>query len=255
MARFLIAFRRRLRYGNVNIFIPIILSIIAILALIKTIRNHENWQRSHIVLNIQPTTGMRTIANQKPTKRLDVILTTRPFTQSLTTQLDVCEIPAEKTSLGSSASLARRFPHIIIIGFGKAGTRALYQMIRMHPDIVGSPSEIRFFSNNGNYELGLPFYFGQLPSTKASQKTIVKSPDYIISPVAAARLKKALSHCHRSSKDIKFIVVLRDPFTRAVSEYLQWNLHLFKTSRKPLPPFEKLCVKKSGEINNLYNQV
>ena len=250
MARVLIALRRRLSRGKTKIFVVIILSILAILALTRTIRNHENWQRSHVVLNIQPTTGM-TIANQK---RLDMMLTTseRP---SLSTQLDVCELPTKETSFISSASLARRFPHIIIIGFGKAGTRALYQMIRMHPDIVGPSNEIRFFSNNENYERGLPFYIGQLPSTEASQKTIVKSPDYIISPVAATRLKKALSHCHRSSKDIKFIVVFRDPFKRAVSEYLQWKIKLFKGWRKTLPPFEKLCVKKSGQINNQNKQV
>ena len=253
MARVLIAVRRRLCHGKTKIFVLIILSILAILALTKTIRNHENWQGSHVVLNIQPTTGM-TIANQKPTTRLDTILTTSGI-PSLSTQLDVCELPTEETSFTSSASIARRFPHIIIIGFGKAGTRALYQMIRMHPDIVGPSNEMRFFSNNENYERGLPFYIGQLPSTKATQKTIVKSPDYIISPVAATRLKKALSHCHRSSKDIKFIVVLRDPFKRAVSEYLQWKIQLFKEWGKTLPPFEELCVKKSGQINNLNKQV
>ena len=161
----------------------------------------------------------------------------------------VCDVPLNRTK-----SLARRFPHIIIIGFGKAGTRALYTMIRMHPDIVGPSNELRFFSDDVKYRQGIRAYINLMPPTYETQKTIEKSPDYIIKPGAAERLKKALDHCHRSH-EIKFIVVLRDPFKRAVSEYLHWKLYLKYIMKKELANFEKKAVKKSGEVNNVNAQV
>lgn len=160
-----------------------------------------------------------------------------------------CDIPIKNTKF----SLAHRFPHIIIIGFGKAGTRALYQMIRLNPDVVGPANELRFFSNDVKYKLGVHAYTRWMPPTTATQRTIEKSPDYIIKPVAAIRLKKATERCGRS-KDIKFIVVLRDPFTRAVSEYIHWKLYL-QSKGKTIRNFEKLAIKKSGQVNNLLAQV
>ena len=197
-------------------------------------------------VNFEPTITKNT--------KLQPIIPTDALITKLTkswSKLGVCEL---NESNGLPSSFIRPFPHIIIIGFGKSGTRALYQMIRMHPDIVGPSNEIRFFSNDVNYKRGLQYYLGQLPTSNESQKIIVKSPDYIIKPLAAFRLQKALSQCHRR-QDIKFIVIFRDPFKRAVSEYLEWKIQLFHQRRKTLPPFEKLCVKTSGQINSLNKQV
>ena len=167
-----------------------------------------------------------------------------------TSKSQKCDIPLNNTP----ASLVRRFPHIIIIGFGKAGTRALYQMIRMHPDVVGPSQELRFFSDDIKYKQGVHAYIKLMPATTKTQRTIEKSPDYIIKPGVAERLKKAIIHCHRGD-DIKFIVVLREPFKRAVSEYLHWKLYLKSFMGKTLHDFEKLAVKNSGEINNFLAQV
>ena len=161
-----------------------------------------------------------------------------------------CDIPVKN----NQSSLAHRFPHIIIIGFGKTGTRALYQMIRLHPDVIGPSNEVRFFSNDQKYKQGIYGYLRLMPPTTATQRTIEKSPDYIIKPGTAERLKKALDHCHRSD-DIKFIVVLREPFKRAVSEYLEWKLYVHHHMGKTLDDFEKLAIKETGEVNNFHSQV
>ncbi len=161
-----------------------------------------------------------------------------------------CDIPIKN----KKGSLARRFPHIIIIGFGKAGTRALYQMIRMHPDVVGPSQEMRFFSDDIKYQRGVHAYTMLMPATTQAQRTIEKSPDYITKPGTAERLKKAIDHCHRND-DIKFIVVLREPFNRAVSEYLHWKLYLQRHKGERLSDFEKLAINKSGEVNNFLAQV
>ena len=167
-----------------------------------------------------------------------------------TSKSQKCDIPVNN----NRAPSAQRFPHIIIIGFGKAGTRALYQMIRMHPDVVGPSQELRFFSDDIKYKQGVHAYIKLMPATTKTQRTIEKSPDYIIKPGVAERLKKAIIHCHRGD-DIKFIVVLREPFKRAVSEYLHWKLYVKRHMRQTLDEFEKLVFKESGEINNFLVQV
>jgi hypothetical protein len=172
-----------------------------------------------------------------------------------TSESDKCDVPAPSNNPGDQViTLARRFPHIIIIGFGKAGTRALYQMIRMHPDVVGPSHELRFFSNDLKYKQGVHAYTRLMPLTTKTQRTIEKSPDYIIKPGTAERLKKAIDHCHRGN-DMKFIVVLREPFKRAISEYLHWKLYLKSFMGRKLDDFEKLAITKSGEINNKRAQV
>lgn len=244
----IIPFRSRLKF--IKILVVITLAYTGF-ELYKTRRAREIlFIPTYLPSNIShllPTVTNHTKLNQVTSRYSLTSKTTNP-----TTMPRECELPEQHHNLHSS--LARRFPHIIIIGFGKAGTRALYQMIRMHPDIAGATREIRFFSNDENYKKGLQFYIGLLPTTNPQQKTIVKSPDYIIKPAAASRLQRALSQCHRA-KDIKFIVVLRDPFKRAVSEYLQYKIDLWSSKKIELAPFETLSVKKSGQINNRNKQV
>lgn len=152
---------------------------------------------------------------------------------------------------GWNTSFAKRFPHIMIIGFGKAGTRAVYQMIRMHPNVVGPSNELRFFSSDLKYKGGIDSYIRLMPRTTNEQKTIEKSPDYITKAGTAERIKKALLYCERLD-EVKFIVVLRNPVDRAVSEYLEWKRHLRLTN---LNDFQKRALKKSGKIKNHNIQV
>ncbi|GIX76255.1 heparan sulfate glucosamine 3-O-sulfotransferase 5 [Caerostris extrusa] len=52
--------------------------------------------------------------------------------------------------------LKRRLPGAIIIGVKKGGTRALLEMLRLHPDVVAPGPEIHFFDRH--YEKGLQWY-------------------------------------------------------------------------------------------------
>lgn len=198
--------------------------------------------------NIVTSNNSRSFAQENTTKTVENI--SRILRQSNRTPTGLhhtCDIQLD------NSQMAQRFPHIIIIGFGKSGTRALYQMIRMHPDVVGPSKELRFFSNDLKYKQGIHAYTKLMPATTETQKTIEKSPDYIIKPGTAERLKKAIDHCHRT--DIKFIVVLREPFKRAVSEYVEWKLYVQYHMGKTLRNFERLAIKKSGEVNQFHSQV
>ena len=83
-----------------------------------------------------------------------------------------------------------RFPRLFVIGFGKAGTKALYETIKLHPQYAGPQKEVRFFSRH--YSKGLGWYLDALPHPPSSHMQVVeKSPDYVTTKEAANRIKKA----------------------------------------------------------------
>ena len=143
--------------------------------------------------------------------------------------------------------LLKRFPRVMIIGFGKAGTKALYEALKLHPQLSGPYKEQRFFSQH--YSIGLDKYLRSLPDPPKGGYNSEKSPDYIIVPEAPKRIKLAASSAGVNTGNLKFVVVLRDPVDRAMSEYLEWNI-LRRSSNKPrLPPFEDMVVGKSGGVD------
>ena len=70
--------------------------------------------------------------------------------------------------------LGRRFPRIFIIGFGKAGTRVLFDTLLMHSKVVGHYKEIRFFDKK--YSFGMNWYVSQMPQPGEGQQVAEKSP-------------------------------------------------------------------------------
>ena len=140
--------------------------------------------------------------------------------------------------------LRKRFPRIMIIGFGKTGTRALFELLKLRPDIRGPKVEKRFFSDH--YEKGLRSYLYSLPEASQDGWVIEKSPDYIIDDYVPFRISTSASVLKIKPETLKFIVVLRDPIDRAMSEYLEW-----KVARKgKLPPFHSMVMLKNGSLNN-----
>ena len=71
-----------------------------------------------------------------------------------------------------------------------------------------------------------------MPLTTKNQLTIEKTPSYFVTSQVAQRV-------HQMSPDVKLIVVLRDPVTRALSDYAQAS-----TKRPGLPPFEQLAFRR-----------
>lgn len=104
-------------------------------------------------------------------------------------------------------------PAFFLIGQAKAGTTALFQYLSRHPAIV-SPlvKEPQYWSVY--YDLGSAWYeslFPRLP--KASGRiTGEGSVTYLTDPDAPARVREALPN-------VKLIVLLREPVSRAYSEY------------------------------------
>ncbi|XP_055043267.2 heparan sulfate glucosamine 3-O-sulfotransferase 3B1a [Misgurnus anguillicaudatus] len=124
---------------------------------------------------------------------------------------------------------SKKLPQAIIIGVKKGGTRALLEFLRLHPDIRAVGAEPHFFDRN--YEKGLEWYRELMPKTSEGQLTMEKTPSYFVTKEVPGRI-------HAMSKDTKLIVVVRDPVTRAISDYTQTR------SKKPdIPSFESLTFK------------
>ncbi|XP_042623948.1 heparan sulfate glucosamine 3-O-sulfotransferase 3A1-like [Cyprinus carpio] len=124
---------------------------------------------------------------------------------------------------------SKKLPQAIIIGVKKGGTRALLEFLRVHPDIRAVGAEPHFFDRN--YDNGLDWYRDLMPKTLEGQITMEKTPSYFVTHEAPARI-------YATSRDTKLIVVVRDPVTRAISDYTQ------TLSKKPdIPTFESLTFK------------
>jgi len=83
--------------------------------------------------------------------------------------------------------------------------------------------EPHFFTHNNRYNEGLSFY-NQLFNNKEAKYFGESSTAYFVDTLALKRIRKEL-------KDVKFIVILRDPVMRAVSHY-QWQVSLFEEFRR-----------------------
>ncbi|XP_062294013.1 heparan sulfate glucosamine 3-O-sulfotransferase 4 [Scomber scombrus] len=123
----------------------------------------------------------------------------------------------------------KKLPQAIIIGVKKGGTRALLEALRVHPDVRAVGNEPHFFDRN--YEKGLDWYRDLMPSTLEGQITMEKTPSYFVTNHAPKRI-------HSMARDIKLIIVVRNPVTRAISDYTQ------TLSKKPeISTFEVLAFK------------
>ncbi|XP_075035635.1 uncharacterized protein LOC142097575 [Mixophyes fleayi] len=137
---------------------------------------------------------------------------------------------SHRISVNSTAEYGdKKLPQAIIIGVKKGGTRALLEALRAHPDVRAVGVEPHFFDRN--YEKGLEWYRDLMPRTIEGQITMEKTPSYFVTNEAPQRI-------HSMAKDTKLIVVVRNPVTRAISDYTQ------TLSKKPeIPTFEVLAFK------------
>lgn len=122
-------------------------------------------------------------------------------------------------------------PNFLIIGAAKSGTTTLYECLKTHPQIYMSPLRegAKFFSydpelyRRNNKEKGIHGF----PITNMEDyRTLFKdatneiaigesSPHYLYSSIAPQRIRESIP-------DVKLITILRDPASRAYSQYVMW---------------------------------
>ena len=161
---------------------------------------------------------------------------------------DFKPFPPGTNSPPSLSQLVKRFPKYMIIGFGKAGTKALYEALKLHPSLRGPEVEQRHFSRY--YSQGLSSYLLRMPIPPRRGFTIEKSPDYITTAEAPRRIVQSASMIDMDYSTMIFIVVLRNPIDRAMSEYLEWNVQHKIHNQSLLPSFSEMVLNEDGEVNS-----
>lgn len=137
----------------------------------------------------------------------------------------------------------KKLPKAIIVGVKKGGTRAVLEFIRIHPDVRAAGTETHFFDRN--YDRGLEWYRGLMPRTLDSQITMEKTPSYFVTKETPQRISAM-------SRDTRLIVVVRDPVTRAISDYTQTL-----TKTPDLPSFQELAFRNQtlGIVDTSWNAI
>ncbi|CAG0919081.1 unnamed protein product [Notodromas monacha] len=147
---------------------------------------------------------------------------------------------------------SRHLPSIIIIGAKKCGTRALLEMMNLHPRIRRTTREVHFFDRDVNYLNGLPWYRKRMPFSFPDQLTVEKTPGYFVSPEAPVRIRAM-------NKDVKLLLIVRDPVIRTISDYTQVvmtrNQDENDQAEDSFPQFEDMVFDVNGEVDTSYKAV
>ncbi|XP_037973735.2 heparan sulfate glucosamine 3-O-sulfotransferase 1 [Plutella xylostella] len=150
----------------------------------------------------------------------------------------------------------KRLPQALIIGVRKCGTRALLEMLYLHPMVQKASGEVHFFDRDENYALGLDWYRSKMPLSFKGQITIEKSPSYFVTPEVPERVRAMNS-------SVRLLLIVREPVTRAISDYTQLRSRATPSApAHPAPlageaarPFEHLAITPDGSINVAYRPI
>jgi len=117
-----------------------------------------------------------------------------------------------KILLGKTCSV----PNFIIIGAQRCGTTSLFESLMESPYILKPVrKEIHFFDIN--YKKGYKWYLNQFPHIRdENYLTGEATPYYFYHPAVPLRV---YDFCKIMNKEIKFILLLRNPIDRAISHY------------------------------------
>lgn len=110
-----------------------------------------------------------------------------------------------------------QLPNLFILGAAKAGTSSLYEYLAQHPSIFApTEKEPHFFDNDEAYARGLEWYVDTyFPNAAGYPWRMDGSPVLGQSHVVIPRLERTYR-----DKSPKFIIILREPVSRAWSHYL-----------------------------------
>lgn len=131
-----------------------------------------------------------------------------------------------------------------VLGVQKGGTTSLYKYMGQHPRIPNTEKELRCF--NAKYEPSDPLcarHFDKPWFRRISEDYITGdfSPGYIYSQKSVRRIKRAYP-------EARFIVSLRNPVDRAVS---QFKMHERNNKLAPDADFESFCLNELNIIRDV----
>ena len=169
-----------------------------------------NKLQSDTHLLIDSHQGLRTSSWRNSTEH--TVICKRNWSPRINGYVTCCQIPAE--------GVIKCLPSLIIAGVQKGGTTALSALLCFIRGISFSKKkEIHYFDNVRKYSIGISeylHYFNQWNLTDIDQAYPLayaeSTPFYLASRQACERIYKTIP-------DVKIVVLLREPVSRAYSEY------------------------------------
>lgn len=127
-------------------------------------------------------------------------------------------------------------PTFLVIGVQKAGTTALSQFLRQHPDVCFSrPKETWFFSRN--YNRGIEWFASHFEHYEG-ETAIGEGSTVLSSPEAPERIASHLP-------DVQLICALRNPIERAFSQY---HYYMYTGNTEEIRGFGEVIRDESSEF-------
>ena len=119
----------------------------------------------------------------------------------------------------------RALPDVVILGTQRGGTTSLFDWLAAHRSVAPSTTkEVHYFDRF--YDNGERWYRAHFPLRLSPRLAIEATPFLLFSPVAPGRVAADLPTSTR------FIVLLRDPVQRAISQY--WHSRRVHAEDQPL---------------------
>jgi hypothetical protein len=109
--------------------------------------------------------------------------------------------------------------NFIHVGPAKSGSTWLHEILINHPEVFLTQAKDLYFFNR-YYERGLDWYLTQFRDARPEHKVVGEiCPDYLSDPDCPERIHSCLG------SDIRLMVTLREPVSRAFSAYLYLSRH------------------------------
>jgi len=110
-----------------------------------------------------------------------------------------------------------RLPQFLVGGAQKAGSTWLAEMLSHHPALYVPAKEVHFFDLDQNYARGPGWYSEHFSAATDGQLCGEKTPDYLLVEKQDGTRLPAAQRIREMLPDVKLLLVLRNPVTRAVS--------------------------------------
>lgn len=144
----------------------------------------------------------------------------------------------------------QKLPDFMVVGAQKAATTWLFECLDEHPEIfVPVRKELHYFCNLDDCRFssknkGMDWYLSQFDSNKEVKFVGELTTDYMYYEHVAKEL-------YDFNRNLKIVVLLRNPVDRAYSAYWMWKRH-----NKNLPPFSQLIRQPENSFirRGLYRQ-
>jgi hypothetical protein len=125
----------------------------------------------------------------------------------------------------AATAAMRSLPDVVILGTQRGGTTSLFDWLAMHRSVAASSTkEVHYFDRF--YANGERWYRAHFPLKGGSRLSMEATPYLLFYPPAPQRVAADLPASTR------FIVLLRDPVQRAISQY--WHSCRLKAEDQPL---------------------